>query len=281
MNWLSAHKILNLGIVVAFIAMIIWLHDAFVQLSVKIMWAISYTNYDIWVAVIFLLITLGLAFFYYRAIRRNNSHIGLRITLLLLTLALIIAHSRIMFLFNIEVIHSIQFGLLAFLVFPLVRSNWQTLFIVTLVGYFDEWYQYMKLYPTITDYFDFNDVVMDQLGAAAVLVFLYNSGVSSNRIATWKSLFQTPRVWIGIGLVILVGILMTSGLIVGYAGEKMKHTVLVLNKSEAYEGFWHHVSMYARSYHILSPLEGFAANLLLIFGFGLLDAAPVIKSSSE
>lgn len=73
---------------------------------------------------------------------------------------------------NIEIIHFIQYAFLAILLFPLSKKFFATIVLVTFLGAIDEAYQYYFLSPDRTNYYDFNDVILNLLGAAMGMIFL-------------------------------------------------------------------------------------------------------------
>ncbi len=80
---------------------------------------------------------------------------------------------------NVEMIHFLQYGLLASLLaqaFDHKREYWPLLtlmFLVTFLGILDELNQYFYLTPNNSAYIDFNDFVLNQIGACAGLLAWY------------------------------------------------------------------------------------------------------------
>jgi len=98
---------------------------------------------------------------------------------LLATLVLIVLSLNTILVVNVEIIHFVQYALLALLVFPLFSSYQETLFWSTVLGAIDEGYQYLVLAPQRTKYYDFNDVLIDMVGATLGLVLLSAYGIAN------------------------------------------------------------------------------------------------------
>ena len=98
----------------------------------------------------------------------------LKLLYLLFTGCLLAAAHHALIVFNIENIHFPQYAVLAVLVFALVGRFGETVFWVTLLGALDESYQYFVLYGNNnTVYLDFNDIILNLVGAGLGLVLVY------------------------------------------------------------------------------------------------------------
>lgn len=174
-----------------------------------------------------------------------------------------------LFVLNIEAIHFFQYGLLALLLFPLLRSYSATMFWGTLLGAIDEAYQYFYLSPDRTDYFDFNDVILDLIGVAFGLILIRSFNPSIPKIKSW---LNKPIAVTSIGIALLTGLLHLMGWLRFYPDESAKEAFLLVKKIPT--DFWSKVPPNI-VFHIVEPLEGIVAiTLLLVFFAGLRFGAP-------
>jgi hypothetical protein len=183
---------------------------------------------------------------------------------------------------NIERVHYPQYAILALLWLPAVGSPALALLLTSLCGVADELMQYL-LMPHYTKYLDFNDFILNVLGAAL--------GLALARTITWQPLvppsmaqfFRRFTLGIVMALALLIGLAAATDRLAGYRpplkldGEKayavlQEHRgrtqfVLALHRTD---NFWSGTD-YGRRYHILRPLPGtlwfLAANLLFLFFF--------------
>jgi len=274
-DWLEKRRTFNIGVILIYFSFVIAMHDVMVNVSVWIMKALTRHNYDIAVAFLFTIIMVVILWYLIRRLKQSPDQKGLKLIFLLLTIGLIVLHMQMLFVINIEIIHSFQYGILALLIFPLTRSFGSSVFITALFGAIDELYQYLILYPVKTDYFDFNDVIINLLGAAFVMVFLFVIGIKSKkRNNRW---IYYPEVISGIILILIIVVMYWSGLVHSYAGGE-RHPWLVLNKSSGYEGFWKSLPNSDITFHIVQPLEGFILVGFLICIYFIMDFFAVEKS---
>lgn len=270
-NWLSERKLLNGGLVVAYVIAILCLHDMFVNLSVWIMQQLTLDYYDKVILGIVGLSLVFLAYFFYKNLQRFPHHQPLKIFLLATTLVFFVLHLKILLVVNIELIHAVQYGILALLIFPISRRFGYALLFATLVGYLDEWYQYQLLYPERENYFDFNDIITDQLGMGLFLLILYTAGVQTAKTPRPKKWWQSTMLVFVTLLFVIVAALVQQGIIVTYASAAQANTWLILNEAAKPEDFWVEFLNSGRFYHILTPLQGILIHLFLIAFYSLMD----------
>ena len=146
-HWLSERKSLNYVLVILYVIVLLSLHDTFVNLSVWIMQKLTLDRYDRVILVIAFLSLGMLGYLFFKNWRLIRQHSSLKMVLLLGSILFLVLHLNSLLVLNIELIHALQFGLLALLIFPLSRSFAITLCMATMIGYVDEYYQYQYLYP--------------------------------------------------------------------------------------------------------------------------------------
>ncbi|MEM1122616.1 MAG: VanZ family protein [Bacteroidota bacterium] len=177
------------------------------------------------------------------------------------TLLLILLCFNTILVVNVEIIHFVQYALLALLLFPLLNNYRDTLFFAMLLGAIDEAYQYLYLAPN-NNYFDFNDVIIDLIGAALGLLLLWASGIRNS--STNQKWYKTPTF---IGLMALVALTIIGfwmDFIAVYPIETGAYAPVQLIK-KIQEGFWTIIHPNVK-FHVVQPLEGLLI-LGALFGF--------------
>jgi hypothetical protein len=171
-----------------------------------------------------------------------------RVVACLLALAVLtVAAQRWLLVSNVELIHLPQFGLLAALLL-LAGLGPQTAWIAaTLGGVLDEGYQYLVIYAHLsTVSFDYNDIVLNAVGAAWAVVLGAAGGASPRELAP-----GSRRVAGALALAALA----VSGFL---SPPRLQARVTF--------PFWQPTLVRAATgfdYHVMAPSEGLAALLLL------------------
>ena len=174
---------------------------------------------------------------------------------------------------NIEIIHFIQYAALAILLFPLSKSFFTTIVLVMFLGAIDEAYQYYYLSPQRTNYYDFNDVILNLLGAGVGMIFLR----SHTRIKTLliDNVESFRKIWITyFSICLLIALLIWQkdlvqrvinflGLELDWAGFG---AVLIRIPTTR---FWTEIPPQI-FYHVVQPFEGFIIITILLFIFSFL-----------
>lgn len=266
-HWLEQRRIQNLFLALAYFVFIIFMHDPMVNLSVLVMNFFTRQVYDVVIGALAFAGLLGVVYFFIRKLVEFPHARELKIAYLLILVSLIFVHSQVSFVMNIELIHTAQFGILALLVFPLVRKFGATGFYTLLLAFVDEWFQYQILYPDKSDYFDFNDVVTDMLGAGFALVVLYAAGVNNKTLPPKIRWYQSGVFYLGAGIATVVGAMYKLAFIQTYSENE--NAWLTLKKVEYPEPFWRNLPDSDIVYHVMEPLEGLCVLALLL---GLLFA---------
>lgn len=220
--------------------------------------------------------------------RRTHS-INIRILILWVSMSLLIfAVDRLLVVTNIERIHYPQYAILALLLRMALADDFLVAFLATLAGMLDEFMQFVWN-PQYTKYVDFNDFVLNALGAVAgVTLFLTLSSRARSAIIVLRKTRMFAYIMTGavLGLCSL-GVWM--GRIIVYVapqedfhvltriGGKLAFVLSFMNNPD----FWT-VSEYGRRYHILSPLEGLVVLTLLLAVYKyLLPGADKLEASES
>ncbi len=178
------------------------------------------------------------------------------------TAILIVIACNVLMVINVEIIHFPQYMVLAVLLFPLIGHYWPCLFWCMLLGTVDESYQYFYLTSGRPDYFDFNDIILDTLGAASGLLLL--------RIVKVRESAKTGRAWqasvfVAVSVISLaIGVLVELNCLHLYPCPSAGPEAVVLMKTVP-EGFWSQPDN-GKVFHIVRPLEGLLICLIL-YGF--------------
>lgn len=182
-------------------------------------------------------------------------------TKLFVTLLLIIACINILMVVNVEIIHFVQYAVFALLAFPLFHTYRETLFWATVAGAIDEVYQYLILAPQRTDYYDFNDVLIDMIGAVLGLLILVAHGIPNK--PSYQHYYQSSffkGLWAIIGL---SGLAFFTGYLALYPAADGSTLFPLIKK--AHTGFWIIIHPTVQ-FHVVRPLEwGLLTGLLWVY----------------
>jgi hypothetical protein len=267
-DWLAAHRFINVLLITAYFLFIYYMHDPVVHLSVWVMNFFTLAVYNkVVIAVIILFLILFIAFLASQ-LKAHRDNLKLKLIYLFITLTLIVIHFHIMFEMNIEIIHIFEFPFLALLLFPLTRRLGATLFFTIPFMLLDEWHQYIVLYPATVDYLELNDIVMDIYGAGLAMTALLICGLKGEKKV--KSLWTRTEFISLVACMLLIVIAVKLCFVSVYAAGKCDNTLLVLNRIPGAQNFWRQFPGRDVIYHVMQPVEAFIyIPLLTLFYFGL------------
>ncbi len=268
-DWMAQRKGFNLCIVAVYSIFILFMHDPMVNLSVLVMNYFTRQVYDVIIGAVAFVLLAGSIYYFIKKLTEFRQATELKIGYLITVVSLLFLHSQVHFVMNIELIHTAEFGIMAILIFPLTKRFGDTAFYTILLGTVDEWFQYQVLYPEKSDYFDFNDLVTNLLGAGFALVLLYAAGVNNKSYPSKSAWYKSPVLYITAILAFFTGALFKLSLIQTYAGSE--NAWLVLNKADGPEEYWRNLTGSEIVYHVMPPLEGVALIALLLALFFMLD----------
>lgn len=167
-----------------------------------------------------------------------------------------------------ELIHLLQY-LLLLLVFQAafgrlgMASAW-----AFLISVIDEGYQYWVLRRGWNSYYDFNDLVLNQVGIALGAALVLSAAPPAGEFRWHRAL---GRAWFIPGLVALCLIV---GLLSGWLGIERATSLdatFVLTRSGAPPTFWTHAEWSGKDFHILAPIPGLLLTALSCLPLLLLD----------
>lgn len=268
LNFLRQHPVLNTALVLGYFVFILLMHNPLVHLSIWVEAHLSLALYNKVTIIIYLITLFTLAFTLRSRLRLHPQNLPRKVFYLFSITLLIALHARFMFEKNIEIIHSLEFTILAFLLFPLAGTFGGAVFFCLPFMLIDEWYQYIYLYPDWNDYMDLNDIVMDLHGAALMMLGLMIAGITA--FQTTQPLWKR-REFVGLILLLLlvIGALSTCYL-APYADTACSNTVFLFNEHPGPEPFFRISAGSGTSFHVMKPYEGIVAiTAVVLFYFGL------------
>lgn len=271
-NYLQNRKLLNLALVFGYGIALILFHDTVVQVSIKVMNSLSLDTYNQVVKWICIGVGLVVTALLIRALAKSRENKVAIISYLLVSLGLAIAHFFVMLEMNIEMIHALEFTILAVLIFPLVgRFGAAIVFCLPFI-FVNEWYQYQVLYPGYIKYFEFNDIFIDLIGCGVAIIVLWINGVKPKTPV--PAYWRRPELLFIICTIGLCLNLVNACFFAQYTSTQCENTWLVLNLLDNPHQFWQHHDFTGAVYHVMNPKEGMVAlSLLCLFYMSMDDAA--------
>ena len=109
-------------------------------------------------------------------------------------------------------------------------------------------------------YFEFNDIILDLLGASLLISGIGMLGARSS--LKRQPIYMRLEVWFIAIMAFVTVILISNCSIVPFSIDSCENTWLVLNKFPELHDFWYVHPAIGSTFHILKPMEGF----LLIVG---------------
>jgi len=267
-QWLGRNRLIAVLLGIAVYFSIVTFHDEITTVAIRMRNEFGRENYNEFLAYGFLVIFLIFIFIvFYRSFRSPQKYLNLVLSALIAVL--LVLSFRYLMVYNIEAIHFVEYMLVAMLLFPVLRSYGETVFWVTILGILDEIFQYLFLTPNF-EYFDFNDITLNLLGAGAgvVMVFILLKNSFEIRRIKWN---RSPAILTGSGLLIIFFILLLSGkMTINPSDAPGSENWFSLNRAIMPDEFWTEAYP-GRRFHILRPIEGIILMFVLFAFFYTLD----------
>lgn len=250
--YLSQRPVLNVCLVIIYYLLVVLPHEVIgVWIAETLDKPFGRETYNLFILVLAISGFLGYLYFVWNG-TRNKKDKGKKTWLyLFVTLSLIIISLHTILVVNVEIIHFVQYALLALLLFPFFLNYQETLFWATVLGAIDEAYQYLVLAPQRTDYYDFNDVLIDMVGATLGLILLSAYEVA-NKI-TALNFYQRSSFKGLVFISFLIFLALGMGWMTIYPSMDGHIAYFPLIKT-INEGFWTFISPNV-NFHIIHPLE--------------------------
>ena len=260
-------------LVVLYSFAIIHLHDFFVQLSVVVMNHFSLATYNVLVqntiAVfgVFLISITSLKAFKSKRFRLFG--------FFLFYCLLLFIHWLFLFEMNIEIIHALEFGLLALLLYGATCNAGAAVILCLPFMLIDEWVQYSLLYGNYNKYYEFNDLVLDILGAGLAILVL--KIIEKERKTVLLPFWKRNEYRVLFVLLIFFCVLVLSGVLAAHQSQVNTYTIFTLSRIDAPELFWQTHAFTGAKYHILAPLPGAFIMFVLCVLLGCIDYSFIQK----
>jgi len=193
-------------------------------------------------------------------------------------LGMAILADKILICTNIERIHFFQYAFLAIIIRSVLQDDFSALWITSYAGILDEVINYIW-HPQFTKYLDFNDFILNFIGAFLGIAFFatfcdshYPSSITYHSHFVYKAKKFVCLTGI-VFVVLFFGGILTKHLILYH--PPTNNEFLVLQRLQGRytfilsfikpNNFWT-VTSYGRKYHILSPFEGISVLSGLFLG---------------
>ncbi len=266
LHWLGRNKVITVLLGIAVYFCIVTFHDEVTTVVIKIRNSLGLETFNRYLAYGFLVLLIFIIIiFFYQSLKSRQKI--LKAALSLIVSAMMVISFRLLMVYNIEAIHFVEYMLVAIILMPVVRSYGETVFWVTILGMLDEFFQYRFLTPNF-EYFDFNDITLNLLGAGAgvLLIFVMNDNAIEIRRIKW---YRSPAVLTGLGLLTVFFVLLLTQKI-SINPVETPVTWFSINRKSLPDDFWTEAYP-GRRFHILKPIEGIMVMILLFAGFSVLD----------
>lgn len=269
-NWFSENRFWNIGIVVVYYLLVVLPHEEVGQFLGKTLdEPLGRIKYNQLVLSLGILGGIGYLVLVGLGVRNYPKRLKTVLIYLTTTFLFIFIAIKVLMVVNIEMVHLVQYGLLTLLLFPLFSDFSTTLFLAILLGALDEAYQYWVLTPFSTDYYDFNDVIINLLGAALGLILLYAVGHQVKpKILEW---YHSPVNITTFLLSLILLIFYFNGVLSIYPidGQIQPPLLLVRNIQP---NFWT-VAEQDIKFHVLRPSWGILTGILLFLFYKRIDVS--------
>jgi len=266
-NFLIARKALAFSLCIIYYLLVVLPHNEVGAAVNDIFSSFSRAQYNGIVVSIFSVIIIALI-----ALGRQNLQVGDRDKvrpLIILTLLFIVLCFFFLMVVYVESVHFIQYALFSILLFPLLGRYTSTMIWGAFLGGLDELFQYLILENTSL-YYDFNDIVLDAVGAGAGLVILFVFGMRSFTSRP-KKMWKRPEVYLPFGVMIII----TISWMLGYFSLNYNYNnpaYFTLFKQPLPQDFWFYPPGPPARFHILTPIPALIILSGLILFYGRLDS---------
>lgn len=247
-------------------------HEAVNDGVLRLQQALGRGRFVAWVGALGLAVLVGMVTLIARACRRPAVRRSLLVWSLLVAAALTASQVALISVVS-EGVHFVQYALLVLLLLPVIGRVGATMLWATLVGVLDEGYQFWVLHRDWGIYLDFNDILLNAVGAG--LGGLLAAAALGMRVARdaprWRRA-GSLGLTVAAGALALGGALAAAGRIALAPGPAAADAWLLLDRGAPPPAFWTFAEWAQKRYHVLAAGEG---ALLLAFGvllFAFADA---------
>lgn len=273
-DWASKNRALTIGISIIYFLCVVLPHEIIGIQIAALFQKHGRPFYDKVLLLLFTGLFLLAVMLLYRKIKTHPQRNHILFFGIANTIFAILCYT-ILFVVNVEAIHFLQYAVFSLIVFPLTRNYTYTHIYATLAGTCDELYQYLVLSPQRTDYFDFNDVVINMVGAAfgLIIIRIYNPITNSFNWSAFRSSILFKFLFV---LLLSVVALFVTGLASYYPTD----TSWFILQKVMIPWFWYELPP-AVVFHVMTPWEGVIVVLFLLLFFSKLDKGSVILTKEN
>lgn len=264
--WMRRRKGITLVASLIYFAAVVLLHEEVSKVSVWLQKSLTLALYNTVITVFSVSVVVFLLLYSLLKLRQSERTV-LRVVYLFFTFICAAVSYNTLIVSNVEAIHFPQYAFLVVPAFALTGSYSETLLSVSLLGAFDEAYQYF-IFKNWT-YFDFNDILLNVIGGCIGVAFLYTVlGARSLSREKPRSLIKSPVFAITAGIFMTAAVLSAGGLLQLYPSQHGRDALILLSKKPPPESFWI-TFKWGKRYHVLSAVEGIAlcAGLIGLYAF--------------
>jgi hypothetical protein len=277
LKWLGRNKTIAVLLAILTYFSIVTFHDEITQIAIKLRNTFGRDHYNAFLGYFFLgILVMFISYLVWRISKSKTKKLDSLLALSMVVLMLL--SFRYLMTYNIEAIHFVEYAMVAIILLPVLRSYGETVFWVTILGLIDELFQYFFLVPEF-EYLDFNDNILNLLGAGSGVIFVHMLGreaVDIRKYPWYKSpAIITATVLLAVFLMVYISGKMTFN----PTGLEDGANWFSLNRKAIPDEFWKEA--YAgRSFHIMRPVEGIAVMYMVFAGFFILDGF-LLKQKSQ
>lgn len=280
-TWLASRRPFTITLACGYVALVALTHDLMQQPAYWAQGRLSHRSWNNLVAGVCLPVLVGICLWVAVRLRRHVRP-AVAGVYLAITILLAIVSFKTLLVMNIEVVHFPQYAILAIILFPVTFRFMDTIILTTLGGLLDEAFQYFCLYADRGIHFDFNDVILNTIGAGFGLVLLYTaidekilrragSGFS------FRALIRSP-VLLGSLTAVGAGLMLAQlGVIRMLSGGPETAWAIVLRRGGPSTMYWTPTT-WGKTYHEVHPLEWLLVSALL---FALYTGLDLVGRSAE
>lgn len=273
-HWLSSRRRMTAALAVGYLVFVTLSHEHMQEAAFWVQGHFSHREWNNLVAGVSLCLLLASGL--WTALRIQTHPRRLTATLYLSgTILLAFIAFKTLLQMNIEVVHFPQYAILAILVFAIVRRYVETMVWVTLAGMVDEGYQYFYTHAHWGTYYDFTDVVLNQIGAAFGIVLLYiwvgpRLSVAERTPYSWWAMLHSSASRTT-GVLGAIGVALYScGLLRVLRDDGAPTAAIVLRRVGPSVMFWTPTT-WGKTYHVIQLHEWIPLAALILSLYVLLD----------
>ncbi len=272
LQFLSKRKAINIVLGIIVYLLVTLPHELVGVTIAGIFKGVPRSQYDLTILGISVIILISFAIYLFIQIKKLDKPIY-PFAFFMFCLACMVVSLHMLIIVNIEIIHFIQYALLAILLFPLTKNFFTTIVLVAFLGTVDEAYQYYYLSPERTNYYDFNDVILNLLGAAMGMIFLRSHSGINTILTYYTRAFKKAWIYYFSFCCIMALLIWQNNLIqkflnlIGLDLDWAGFGAVLIRIPTV--SFWTEIPPKIL-YHVVQPFEGFVIVTILFFIFSFL-----------